>query len=99
MNGFYYRPIIEEIKNHQCSTEEVIFLIKLYARIVQNVAGTKLKEACYNLADFHDTKVNYVDQFSLRVKCKEINGQEQWRGMFRDCHKKLKVIATLIDEW
>jgi hypothetical protein len=99
MNSYYYRAIIEDLKNHRCATQEIICLINVFVCAVQSLALTVVREAYYNVEDFHNAKANYVDKFTLQVKRKKVKDKERWHGTFKDRSKKLKIVATAVDEW
>jgi hypothetical protein len=97
MTRHLYKPTIEKINNHGCTTREVAWLVDLFAyEIVKRLSVTMQVEAQWSdLTTVYGAKQHGIEQFSLRVECKNIGGRKQWFGVFEHDNKRLQVIATL----
>jgi hypothetical protein len=97
MTRHLYKPIIEKINNHGCTTREVAWLVDLFAyEIVKRLSVTMQVEAQWDdLTTIYGAKKHGIEHFHLRVERKHIGGREQWLGVFEHDGKKLQVIATL----
>jgi len=84
-----------EIENNGCSDAEVRFLTNVFTNTVIQIAPTLTRESWFKLKDFTGSKEHGVGNFMLMIVRKTIYNKEQWRGVFQDDRKRLKIIATL----
>lgn len=95
MSKLFYKAMIEDIQNDKCSDEELSALVGVFEHTVRKMAITLARKAWYELKDYANAKHHGIDRFTLMLERKDINGQEQWHGIFKYGNKNLKIIGTL----
>ena len=95
MAAIFYKPIIERINNHGCTSIEVTWLIDIFISGIKKLSRTAELEAYWDsLADFYEAHERNIDGFSLKIERKKIVSKEQWLGTFEKQDKRLELIAT-----
>ena len=95
MSKLFYKAMIEDIRNEKCSKAEMSALLDAFAYTVKKMATTLARKSWFELKDYATSKRNGIDQFTLMLERKDVNGQEQWHGTFEHGNKNLTVIGTL----
>jgi hypothetical protein len=95
MTQFYYKAMIEDVRNEKCSDSEIEGLLDVYASAVKQMATTSAIRSWFELEDFASAKSRGVNRFTLMLERRQVAGQEQWYGTFENGRKNLKVMATL----
>ena len=94
MAAIFYKPIIERINNHGCTSIEVTWLIDIFISGIKKLSRTAELEAYWDsLADFYEAHERNIDEFSLKIERKDV-GSKQWLGTFEKQDKRLELIAT-----
>ena len=93
------RAMIEDIKNDKCTEAETEALLDIFTYTTKNLnvryVEVSPRKAWYHLEDYATTAQRGIDRFTLMVELKNINGQEQWWGVFKHGKKTLKVIEKV----
>jgi len=95
MSKLFYKVIIEDIQNENCTEAETDALLNAFEHTLKRMASTLARRSWYVLRDFATAKKYGIERFNLMIKCKQINNCNQWQGVFECENKKLSVIATL----
>lgn len=95
MSKLFYKAMIEDIQNEKCTDAELEALLNAFEYTVKKMATTLARKAWYALEDYATAKQYGIDRFTLTLERRNINGQEQWHGVFEYGSKNLKVIGTL----
>lgn len=95
MSKLFYKAMIEDVQNEKCSDAELEALLNAFEHTVKKMATTLARKAWYALEDYATAKQRGISRFTLTLERRNINGQEQWHGVFEYGSKNLKVIGTL----
>lgn len=94
MSKLFYKVIIEDIQNENCTEAEIEALLNAYENTVKLMATTLARRSWYVLGDFATAKKYGIERFNLMIEKEDINGCNQWHGFFECENKKLSVIST-----
>lgn len=99
MSKRFYRVIIEDVANVECTENEQKALLDVFEYTIKKMATTLARKSWYVLEDYATTKQSGIEHFTLMIERKEILylglGQDQWHGVFEYENKRLEVIGTL----
>jgi hypothetical protein len=95
MSKKFYKAIIEDMENQNCTETEIANLLDIFEYTMKNTACTLARSAWFELADFGTSKQRNISQFNLTMKKQITNGHEQWVGIFTDTNKELKILGSL----
>lgn len=95
MSRLFYKPIIEDVQNENCTDAEREALLDAFEHTMKHVATTLARKAWFELQDYALAKKQGIDGFSLMIERENVLGQDHWTGVFENGEKSLKVIGTL----
>ena len=99
MRKIFYKAMIEDVQNEKCTPSEQENLLNSFEYTIKDMATTLARKSFYDLKDFATAKHYGIDNFKLIIERREIDGQEQFHGVFENGVKKLNVIGTLEEHW
>ena len=95
MRKLFYKAIIEDIHNENCTHAEQEALLDTFEYTMKKMATTLARKSWYALEDYADSKQLNIEHFTLTLEYKKILDHEQWHGIFEHGNKILTVIGTL----
>lgn len=95
MSKLHTRMIAEDVVNDRCSDAELEALYSAFEYTVKRFATTLARKAWFELSDFATSKQRGIENFSLMIERKTTDGQDMYFGTFKDCHKNLRILASL----
>lgn len=86
---------IDSIRSRNCGRKEFYYLIQKFRDLAEHMSSVHTQEAYFELKDFPSAKENDADEFSLLLKRRNVNGNEEWWGTFENGFKSLNVTGGL----
>lgn len=94
MNRLIYKGFIEDVRNEQCTDQEIEKLLDVFEDAVNSMSATSAKKSFYDLKDFQGTEHAGVNLFTLSLEREKVKNYEKYTGYFERDKKNLKVVAT-----
>ena len=95
MSKKFYKAIIEDVENQNCTENEIKTLLDFFENIMKTTACTLARKTWFELSDAANAKSRGISEFSLMLEKQMIGQHEAWLGTFTNKTKNLKVLGSL----